>query len=249
MFLKKDNKSKSIMKRIFLSCLAFVLIAGANAQTKEVSDPNAVLRKVTGFQAIKVSHAIDLYLSQSDNETVAVSASKEEYRDRIKTEVDNGVLKIWYDDPHKWSRGDKKLKAYISFKTLNKLHAAGASDVRVTGTIKSNELDINMSGASDFDGAIEVNSLTVDLSGASDMTVKGSATTLKVEVSGASELRGYNLQTENCSARASGASDITITVNKELSAHASGASGVHYRGNGVIRDIKTNGASSVNKKS
>ena len=249
MFLKKDHKFKSIMKRIFLSCLAFALIGGMSAQTKEVNDPNAVLRKVTGFHAIKVSHAIDLYLSQSDNETVAVSALKEEYRDRIRTDVNNGVLRIWYDDPRKWSKGDKKLKAYISFKTLDRLDAAGASDVRVTGTIKSNELGIKMSGASDFEGAIEVNSLTVDLSGASDMTVKGSATTLKVEVSGASEFRGYDLQTETCSARASGASDITITVNKEISARASGASGVHYRGNGVIRDVRTNAASSVNKRS
>ena len=121
--------------------------------------------------------------------------------------------------------------------------------MRVTGTIKGTELDINMSGASDFDGAIQVNSLVVDLSGASDMRVKGTATTLKIDVSGASEFKGYDLETDNCSADASGASDIAVTVNKELTARASGASGVRYRGNGVIRNIKTNGASSVNKKS
>ena len=51
---------------------------------------------------------------------------------------------------------------------------------------------------------------------------------------------GYN-------ASASGASDIKITVNKELSAHASGASDVRYKGNGVIRDLKSSGSSSVSK--
>lgn len=216
---------------------------------KQIYDPNAEVRTVKGFHAIKVSHAIDLYLSQSDNEVVAVSASKEEYRNRIKIEVENGVLRIWYNNDSRWSRGDKKLKAYISFKTLNKLTASGASDVRVTGTIKANDLDIIMSGASDFDGAIHSNSLTVDLSGASDMTVTGSAVSLKIEVSGASEFKGYDLQTDNCSAKASGASDIRVTVNKELNAHASGASGVYYKGSGVIRDIKTHGASNISKKS
>jgi hypothetical protein len=237
------------MKKIVLSFLLFASVAVTYAQIKEVNDPNAEVRNVKGFHAIKVSHAIDLFLSQSDREVVAVSASTDEYTNRIKTEVENGVLKIWYDNPPKWSRGDKKLKAYISFKTLDRLNASGASDIRVTGTIKANELDINMSGASDFDGDIQVNSLMVDLSGASDMTVKGSATSLKIEVSGASEFKGYDLQTDNCSARASGASDIRVTVNKELNAQASGASGVHYKGNGVIRDLKTNGASSVSKKS
>ncbi|MGZ5135855.1 MAG: GIN domain-containing protein, partial [Flavitalea sp.] len=116
-------------------------------------------------------------------------------------------------------------------------------------TIKANDLEIKMSGASDFDGAIESSALVVDLAGASDMTVSGITTNLKVEVSGASEFKGYGLQTDNCSARASGASDIKITVNKELNAQASGASGVYYKGNGVIREIKSNGASSVSKKS
>lgn len=237
------------MKKVFFSILILAVAAVTTAQTKEVNDPNAEVRNVKDFHGIKVSHAIDLYLSPSDNEVVAVSAVNAEYRNKIKTEVQNGILRIWYDNPQKWSRGDKKLKAYISFKTLDKLQASGASDIRVTGTIKSNDLDINLSGASDFDGAVQVISLTIDLSGASDMTVNGSATTIQIEVSGASEFKGYDLTSDNCSAKASGASDIRVTVNKELSAHASGASGVYYKGNGVVRDIKTNGASSVSKKS
>jgi hypothetical protein len=236
------------MKKIFLIFVALFALFFAQAQIKEVNDPNAELRNIKGFHVIRVSHAIDLYLSQSTDDVVAVSASKEEYRNRIKTEVNNGVLKIWYDNDSKWSRGDKKLKAYISFKTLDKLNASGASDVYVTGMIKSDNFEVNMSGASDFNGAIETNTLTIDLSGASDMTVTGgSATTLKIEVSGASEFKGFDLQTDNCTAKATGASDIRITVNKELSAHASGASGVRYKGNGVITDVKTNGASSIKK--
>ncbi len=42
----------------------------------------AQVRKVSGFHAIKVSTGIKVYLSQG-TEAVAVSASKEEYRDKI----------------------------------------------------------------------------------------------------------------------------------------------------------------------
>jgi hypothetical protein len=87
----------------------------------------------------------------------------------------------------------------------------------------------------------------VDLSGASDMLVTGNATQISVEASGASDFKGYDLVSDICSAHASGASDIKITVNKELSAQASGASDVHYKGNGVIKDLKSSGSSSVSK--
>ena len=105
-----------------------------------------------------------------------------------------------------------------------------------------------MSGASDFKGAVKVNSLKLDLSGASDATISGVATSVTIESTGASDVKGYNLETEVCNARASGASDINITVNKELSASASGASDISYKGTGVIKDQHSSGASSIGKK-
>jgi len=43
-------------------------------------------------------------LTQSNEEAVAVSAKDTKYRERIRTEVKDGVLKIWYDnDGWKWT--------------------------------------------------------------------------------------------------------------------------------------------------
>jgi hypothetical protein len=143
--------------------------------------------------------------------------------------------------------GNKKLKAYISFKAIDQLHISGACDVFINGSIQADDLSIKQSGASDLKGKLEVQKLSIELSGASDMTVSGKAAQLRVEASGASDFKGYDLVTETCDATASGASDIKITVNKELSAQASGASDVRYRGAGVIRELKNSGSSSVSK--
>lgn len=234
------------MKRVVV--LAVLLFSVIWTRAQEINDPNAEVRKVGSFHAIKVSNAIDLYLSQSDAEAVAVSAAKTEYREKIITEVSNGVLTISYDSKAPWNGGNKKLKAYISFKTLDNLYASGASDVHIAGTIKGNELKVEMHGASDLKGALEFNTVDMKLTGASDATISGKVVNLRIDANGASDLKAYDLETDNCSADASGASDIKITVNKELSARASGASGVSYRGNGVIRDIKSSGASSISKK-
>ncbi|WP_315818172.1 head GIN domain-containing protein [Paraflavitalea speifideaquila] len=235
------------MKKIGLFLLMILPVA-IMAQKQVINDENAQPRSIGSFHAIKVTNAIDLYLSQSDEEALAVSAARPEFRDRIKTVVEDGVLRIYYDEDMRWWKGNKKLKVYVSFKTLDKLTASGASDVVVTGTIKANELVISMGGASDFKGAVEANVLDIRLSGASDAVVQGKVTTLKIDANGASDFKGFDLLTDNCDAEASGASDIKVTVNKELNARASGASGVYYKGDGVIRDLRTSGASSVSRR-
>jgi hypothetical protein len=235
------------MKKILLSLFLF-LSASILLNAQQINDPNAEKRNVSSFHGINVANAFDVYLNQGNEDAVAVSALETKYRDRIKVEVKDGILFVRYDNEGlSWRSGNKKLKAYISFKQLDKLAISGACDVFITGTIKSDKLDIKQSGASDLKGKLDIKQLTVDLSGASDITVSGTATHLSVEASGASDFKGFDLVTDVCDARASGASDIKITVNKELSAQASGASDVHYKGGGVIKDIKTGGASSVSK--
>ncbi len=234
------------MKKLLISGFAMLLTTGLFAQ--QVNDSNAVVRDAKDFHGISVSGAFDVYLTQSNTEAVAVSATEEKYRARITVEVKAGILHVGYDSKGlNWSSGNKKLKAYISFKNIDRLKVSGACDVFISGTLKADNLDIEQSGASDLKGKLEVNKLTVDLSGASDIIINGTAAQLSIEASGASSFKGFDLATETCDARASGASDIKVTVNKELSVNASGASDIRYRGKGLIRDVKTSGSSSVSR--
>jgi hypothetical protein len=230
-----------------LSALFICVCTFLAASAQQVNDPNAEVREAKGYHAISVSNAFNVYLSQSEQEAVAVSAADKKDQEKITVEVKDGVLYIGLEKGWKWHGGNKKLRAYISFKQLDKLSVSGACDVFITNVIKGNELAITQSGASDVKGKVEVSRLTVNLSGASDMTINGTATQLTVDASGASDFKGYDLSVDICNAEASGASDIRVTVNKELSARASGASDVKYKGGAVIRDLKSSGSSSVSK--
>ena len=232
------------MKNFFSLLLFAFFIIDASAQ-KTITDANAEKRSVSGFHAIEVGGGIDLYLSQ-ENEAVAVSASSTEYRDKIMTEVENGVLKIWYEWKNSGLRidwGNRKLKAYVSFKDIDRLQASGGSDVRVDGEMKIPKLEIKISGGSDFSGKVNLDALIVEASGGSDLAISGNTGRLTIDVSGGSDFKGYELATDICNVEASGGSDVFITVNKELSASASGGSDVYYKGSGLIRDIKTSGSS------
>ena len=233
------------MKKFSLILAGLLMFTLVNAQ--EMKDANAEPREAKNFHGIDVSNAFDVYISQGSEEAVAVSAASIKDRDKIKVEVKKGILHISLDKDWKLSTGNKKLKAYISFKNIDMLEISGACDVIINGVLKSEELSINQSGASDLKGKIEVKKLAVDLSGASDIQLSGTATQIHIDASGASAFKGFELITETCHADASGASDIKITVNKELSASASGASDVRYKGDGVIKALKNSGSSSISK--
>ena len=238
------------MKKLILSVILLSIAVFSFAQGgKVIEDKNAETRNVKGFHAIHVSHGIDLYLTQGNEEAVAVSASDVEYRDRIKTEVDNGVLKIYFENKGiHWGMGNKKLKAYVSIKAIDGLNASGGSDVYLQGTIKSDKLNIDLSGGSDMKGNVEAHDMSINQSGGSDVNISGTVTNLNVDASGGSDLHGYDLITEYCKISASGGSDSRITVNKELSANASGGSDIYYKGTGVVHSVSSSGSSSITKK-
>ena len=232
--------------------LSVFIMAGVVAMAqnpKVINDPNAQKRKVSDFHGVVIHSGIDLYLSQAGEETVVVSASDPEVRDRIVTEVVDGILRIRLEGKG-WAMGNVKLKAYVSFTTLDQIKASGASDVYVDGVIAGNQLSVELSGASDFKGAVKVGSLLLDQSGASDAHITGIVSgKTTIRSSGASDVKGYDLVTDDCDVHASGASDVRITINKGLSADLSGASSVYYRGEGVIRESHSSGASNVKKVS
>ncbi len=237
------------MKKLLFCLLTFLTVA-VFAQETRINDANAVSRTISGtFNAISVSSGIDLYITQGNEELLAVSASEQKYLDRLKTEVVNGTLKIYYNNKGvTWKSGEKKyLKAYVSFKTLVKLNASAGSEVSVNGNINTEKFDLNVSSGAVFTGAIQVKELYTDLSSGAAVKISGKADKLDVDVSSGAEFKGYDLVVDYCSASASSGAGVHVTINKELSAHASSGADIRYKGTALIRDIKVSGGAAVKK--
>jgi len=237
------------MKKLFLSLVCFLSLAAFAQDTKVINDANAVQRNLNGsFTAIRVSSGIDLYITQGNEESIAVSASDQKYIDRIKTEVVNGTLKIYYDNKGiTWKSENKRLRAYVSFKTLEKLDAAAGSHVNVNGTINTDKFVLHVSSGAGFAGSINATELTADVSSGAGIKITGQADKLTVDASSGANFKGYDFTADYCNASASSGADIQVTINKELSAKASGGADIRYKGTALIRDLKTSGGGAVKK--
>lgn len=231
------------MKYLLVALFA-LSFTSAQAQTV-INDENAQQRDVSKFWGIKVSGGIDLYLSQSDDYALAVSASEEKYLDEIVTTITDGILSISQKNTGFRISGDRRLRAYVSFKELESLEASGASDIIINDELRSKALRMKLSGASDIQGKVDIENLTLHISGASTVKMTGHAENLVLEASGASDIKNYDLSVDNCIAVVSGASDIRLTINKSISAKASGASTLYYKGQPQQRNVESSGASSI----
>jgi len=233
------------MKKVFFVGIALLTLTSAVFSQSE-SDPRQS-RQVTGFHAVDISGGIDLYLSNGP-ESVAVSASSSSVRDLIQTEVENGILHIFMAKKGNYGIGSNHLKAFVSVPELTSLAASGGSDVFLQNAITAGDLQIRLSGGSDLKGKLNATHLAIWQSGGSDVSLSGNVQNLQVEASGGSDLSGYDLITDYASLNASGGCDSHLTVNKELRIVASGGSDVSYKGQGVVREIKSSGSSSVTRK-
>jgi len=236
-------------KYTLLLALLFLGYFTTQAQ-KNIHDENALSRSVTSFHGIKISSGIDLYLSQSNSEALAISASSSAYRDKIETIVENGILKIWYDDKNNWGSmnwGNHKMKAYVSVKDIDMLSASGGSDVFIDENLKVGQLKVQLSGGSDMFGKIIADDLMIGASGGSDAKLSGSVNHLNVNISGGSDFKGSDLNAEYCKINASGGSDAYLHVNKEIESHASGGSDIKYKGNPIAKN-SSSGDGSVKRQ-
>ncbi len=238
------------MKKLFLSLICLLSLAAFAQDSKTIADPNATVRTLNGsFTAISVSSGVDLYITQGNEETLAVSASDEKYMSRFKTEVVNGTLKIYYDNNGvTWTNHDnRKLKAYVSFKTLQKLHGSAGSSVTLKGGMTAEDLDMKFSSGSEFEGQVNAKQLTIDQNSGSEINITGKADKLLIEVSSGASFKGYDMTVDFCDAQASSGGEVKITINKELSAKATSGGGIRYKGAGLIRDININSGGIVKK--
>src|ERR1700712_2984539 len=139
------------MKRLLLLLFVVVNIQLFAQDNAVINDPNAEKRTLKeSFSTISVTDGIELYLSQGNDESIAVSASDPKYMERYKTEVDNGVLRIYYDNKGiNWTGNEKRrLRAYVSFKALEKLNASGGASVNMKSVLTADKMECTFTSGS-----------------------------------------------------------------------------------------------------
>ncbi|WP_183563186.1 head GIN domain-containing protein [Mucilaginibacter sp. SP1R1] len=240
------------MKSLTKLLLFIALATGAASHTFANIHPKAIAvqnntvdRHLSGFSSVEVSGSFDVFITQGSAESVKVTAPSEVI-DRIITEVNDGVLKIYTkkgtDFNNLFGGLHKKIAIYISAKSVNGIALAGSGDVYFKDGLRADSFKLKLSGSGDVTGKLDVKSLESNLSGSGDIRLSGHADNLSVGVVGSGDFSAKELISNTAAVRIAGSGDVRINVNQKLDASVVGSGDIYYTGS--VKNINSSKAGS-----
>ena len=196
------------------------------------------------FTTIKATEGLDVYLTQSDHQSITVEAD-ENLQELILTDVENGVLKI-HTDKNIGNASSKKV--IVTFKDISTIISTSGSDVYSTNTIDVENLELKSTSGSDMKLSVKTTVLNCKSTSGSDMRLSGTTTRLIAEATSGSDIKAADLIAESSHVKATSGADITVNTSKELIAKASSGGDVKYYGNPEKVEKSDNPSGSVKQK-
>ncbi|WP_019947355.1 head GIN domain-containing protein [Hymenobacter aerophilus] len=229
------------MKNLLTLALLWLL-----ALVPALAQSAAETRPLAPFTAIEVSNGIELNLT-TGAQRVEATAETAELLARLKTEVRNGVLKVYFDREKDEQQGRKSyvrtLHVEVAAPLINKLSGSSGAKLTVPGPYATDKLAADLSSGASLVADFRAATLDLDLSSGATATLTGKAKELKVDVSSGAEFKGRTLEAAACEASASSGGSIAVNVQENLQANASSGGGVNYSGPAKVRKTTSSGGS------
>jgi hypothetical protein len=201
-------------------------------------------RKTDDFTGIKVSSGIDVYLKQGNNESVSVEADQN-LHEYILTEVRGGVLNVYseYNIRHA-----ERMRVYVTMKEINSVKTTSAGDVIGETPINTDRLELSASSAGDIKLEVHAKKIDIDISSSGDISVTGETDVLRADLSSAGDLNAYDLRSREADVSVSSAGDADVYASERITARASSAGDINYKGDPKYIDAHSSSAGGIHRR-
>jgi hypothetical protein len=207
---------------------------------------NVVTKERTAehFTGVKVSSGIDVFLKQGNTESISVEAD-ENLHEYILTEVRNGVLHVYTEVN---IRDAERKRVYVTMKEVNSVSTSSAGDVIGETPVKSDRLELSASSAGNIRMDVNAKEIRLDISSSGDISLTGVSDILEADLSSAGDLNAYDLKVREANVSVSSAGDADINVSEKITARASSAGDINYKGDPKYIDVHTSSAGGIHKR-
>ncbi len=228
---------------ISLACVGIMLL-GAAACSRIGGSGNVVTKSipVSSFSRLQVGSAFEVTVSFGDQDALTLHVD-DNLTGHVDAGVSGGTLHIGLKP--RTSVHDATLKADVTARSLTSIELSGAAHVHLSNEPSGRSIKVTASGASGLDGSLRMDEVDLSLSGASNAMLSGIVARLVVSGSGASQLEALELQSTDLEISLSGASEATVSASGTISAVVSGASTLRYKGSPRFTKKDVSGASDI----
>ena len=246
-----DDKSTVLMLLDGKISMDDVNLLANETQKNKVENSTAYgqeIRKLGSFSGIEVKTGIKVDFTQGtpQNVTVETDEGKLKY---VKTEVVNGILKIFIDNQGEKNLNFKKLTVNITAPKINSLSAGSGSSFTTLNTLNSGNFtadlgsgahadvdliaeNVKIDAASGSSGKfkIKADSLNTEATSGSSLKLSGSVAIAELEVSSAASVNAVDLNAGVVKALTSSSGNVKVYATDELTAVVNSGGSVTYKG-------------------
>ncbi|WP_372750939.1 head GIN domain-containing protein [Labilibaculum sp.] len=239
---------KMILKNSFLILgLIFLFSGSVNAQfwvKKGNGDVQKQDREIRSFSAISASNGINVYVLQSDKESLSVETD-ENLLEYIITRVEDNELIIKVDG--NFHRATK-IDVFVNLIDVTEINVSSGGNIETRNILKLEKCDISVNSGADAKIEINTGELSCSVSSGADATLKGTADYFEGKASSGSDLHAKELIAKNCKAKASSGGDVSVYASETLEANASSGGDVTYYGNPTKVNARNSSGGDINQR-
>lgn len=175
------------------------------------------------YTELQIENSIEVIIS-NEQDQISVITTDKLINDVVIDKINN-KLRLYLKKNFHIYRSEIKIILPLNY-NLQKVELHDAADFQSDFALQSKKIDIDISGASDFQCDIKADEIEIELSGASDFKGNLIAQNINIELSGSSDIKG-NITAQNTNIELSGSSDATLLgETNTLSIESSGASSI-----------------------
>jgi len=189
-------------------------------------------RSLESFQKVDIKGGINFVFSASSSYSVEILGKDPQ---DIITEIKGDQLFIYHKKGKtvlsgEWNTLTGRYQVIVHAPLLQGISTAGSGNISIDGILKTDVLELNVSGSGNVSGKINVGNLTIESAGSSNIRLTGNVETAIVRSSGSGNVQCFDLVVDDCHFSKSGSGNSQITVNHSLDVSISGSGNFTYKG-------------------
>jgi hypothetical protein len=238
------------MKKLIITSIILTLSFSVNAQSwwnsKKVRGNGNITtetRKTSDYESVSSAGSFDVKLVEGREGRITLKG-EENLMKYIIVEVKRGKLIIKVKKNVN-IRFTKKFLVTVPYRSIEGVALAGSGDIINTGTIKSNNFKLALSGSGDIDLKVDANKIRTSIAGSGNIKLNGNSSSLTCSIAGSGDIRAYGLKTKSIAVSVAGSGNVRTTVSESIKVRVAGSGSVYYKGNPSKIDSKSAGSGSV----
>ena len=216
------------MEKLGPFILVLLFISGCDLNFKSGNgNMDEIYKDLSAFEDIYIGGNFDVSLIPSDENSILIRGD-ENLLKYINVEIHNNSLNVNTIHNLKSSKG---INIIIKYTSISGIYSTGASKITHNNILKTQDIQVDLSGTGSIELDIEADNSTVTMTGAGLVKLKGKTSFLEANISGAGGLVASELIARDCDISLSGVGGAKIYVTDKLEASISGVGGIQYSGN------------------